>query len=144
MKVKDIMTSDVSTVSENSSVNDAAGIMRDLNVGSVPVCDNKKHPVGIVTDRDIVLRNIASGGNGAAPVKDVMTANVIYGKADMEADEAARLMAQKQIRRLPIVENNKIIGIVSLGDLAVQSKADMEASKALSSISTPSKPNKNN
>ncbi len=142
MKVKDIMTANVSTVSQESSVNDAAGIMRDLNVGAVPVCDNSNQPVGIVTDRDIVLRNIASGGNGGAPVRDVMTANIIHGTPDMDANEAARLMAQKQIRRLPIVENNKIVGIVSLGDLAVKEKSDMEAAKALSSISIPSKPNK--
>ena len=142
MKVKNIMTADVSTVTQESSVNDAAGIMRDLNVGAVPVCDNKNKPIGIVTDRDIVLRNIASGGNGGAPVRDVMTANIIYGTPDMDVDEAARLMAQKQIRRLQIVENNKIIGIVSLGDLAVKEKSDMEAAKALSNISIPSKPNK--
>lgn len=144
MKAKDIMTDNVSTVTADSSVNDAAGIMRELNVGSVPICDNQNQPIGIVTDRDIVLRNIASGGNGAIPVKEVMTANIIYGTPDMDIDEAARLMSKKQIRRLPIVENKKVIGIVSLGDLAVEAKSDMEASKALSTISIPSKPNKRN
>ncbi|MGM0410156.1 MAG: CBS domain-containing protein [Bacillota bacterium] len=136
------MTRDVSTVSQNSTVNDAAGIMRDLNVGAVPVCKNNNEPVGIVTDRDIVLRNIASGGNGSASVRNVMTSNIIYGTPDMDVNEAARLMAQKQIRRLPICENNKIIGMLSLGDLAVKQKSDMEAARALSSISIPSKPNK--
>ncbi len=136
------MTRDVSTVSQNSTVNDAAGIMRDLNVGAVPVCKDNNEPIGIVTDRDIVLRNIASGGNGASSVRNVMTSNIIYGTPDMDVNEAARLMAQKQIRRLPICKNNQIVGMLSLGDLAVKQKSDMEAARALSSISIPSKPNK--
>ena len=139
MQVKKIMTSNVSTVNENSNVCEAAKIMRNLNVGSVPVTKGNE-PIGMITDRDITIRNVADGGDVNTPVNQVMSGNLIYGTPDMSADEAARLMAEKQIRRLPIVEKGNIVGIVSLGDLAVQTKSDMEAGKALSSISIPSKP----
>ncbi|MBM7623245.1 CBS domain-containing protein [Sporohalobacter salinus] len=141
MQIKDIMTSDVSTLDTNATVQDAAKVMNDLNVGIVPVCSSQK-PVGVVTDRDIVLRNTAQGGDTNEPVEQVMSEDPIYGSPDMSAEEAAQLMAHKQIRRLPIVENDNIVGIVSLGDLSTKSQADMEAGKALSTISTPSRPNK--
>lgn len=140
MQIRNIMTTNVSSVNPNSSIQDAARIMRDLNVGSVPVCEGSR-PVGIVTDRDITIRSVAEAGNASTPVSQVMTDNIVYGNPDMTAEEAARLMAEKQIRRLPIVENGQLVGIVSLGDLATQSRTDMEAGKALSTISTPSRPN---
>lgn len=139
MQLKNIMTNNVSTVNPNSSVKDAATLMRDLNVGSIPVC-NDKQPVGIVTDRDITIRNVADAGDANTPVSQVMSKDLIYGTPDMTEQEAANLMAENQIRRLPIVENNQVIGIIALGDLAVNNKSDMEAGKALSSISIPSKP----
>ncbi|MGM0471690.1 MAG: CBS domain-containing protein [Bacillota bacterium] len=139
MQLKDIMTDSVSTVDRSATVQDAAQIMNNLNVGIVPVCEGKK-PVGVVTDRDIVLRNTAQGGDNNASVDQIMSDQPVYGTPDMSTQEAAQLMANKQIRRLPIVENDDLIGIVSLGDLAVQSKADMEAGKALSTISSPSQP----
>lgn len=138
MKIKDFMTTNVSTVQPDSSINEAAKIMSNLNVGSVPVCEGDK-PVGIITDRDITVRGVANN-NFNSSVKEVMSKNLVYGTPDMSTDEAARLMAENQIRRLPIVENNKIVGIVALGDLAVESSTDMEAGEALSSISRPSKP----
>ena len=139
MQVKDIMTSNVSTISENSNVGEAAQIMRNLNVGSVPVTRGDE-AIGMVTDGDITIRNVADGGDANTPINQVMSSNLVYGTPDMSADDAARLMASKQIRRLPIVDKGNIVGIVSLGDLAVQTKSDMEAGKALSSISIPSKP----
>jgi CBS domain-containing protein len=142
MKVKDIMTSNISTVNENANVSEAAQIMKNLNVGSVPVTKGNE-PVGMVTDRDITIRNVADGGDGNSPVNQVMSGNLIYGTPDMSSEDAARLMAEKQVRRLPIVEKGNVVGIVSLGDLAVQTKSDMEAGKALSSISIPSKPEQN-
>ncbi|MFW5991955.1 MAG: CBS domain-containing protein [Halanaerobiaceae bacterium] len=139
MKVKDIMTSNVTTVTPDSTVKDAAAVMKDLNVGAVPVVDQGK-PVGIVTDRDIALRSIASGGDGNTPVNQVMSTDLVSGSPDMTDMEAAQLMAEKQVRRLPIVEKNNLVGILALGDLAVNDRSDMEAGKALSDISIPSKP----
>ncbi len=141
MQIKNIMTKDVSTVSPDSTINEAAKIMKELNVGSVPVCEGTK-PVGIITDRDIAIRNVAQGEGADVPVKNVMTKNVVYGSPDMSIDEAARIMADNQVRRLPVVENNNIIGIISLGDIAVDTTADVEIADALSSISVPSKPQK--
>ncbi len=133
------MTDNVSTVSPTSSVAEAAQVMKNLDVGAVPVC-NGTQPMGIITDRDIAIRNIADNQDINAPVEQFMSQNLVYGNPEMSVDEAAQLMAENQIRRLPIVENDNIVGIVSLGDLAVQEKADMEAGSALSSISIPSKP----
>jgi CBS domain-containing protein len=139
MQVKDIMTGNVSTVNSNSNISDAARIMKERDVGAVPVCEGTK-PVGIITDRDISIRSIALGGDGNTPVSQVMSSNLIYGTPEMSDKEAARLMAEKQIRRLPILDNNRLVGIVSLGDLAVNDRTDMEAGKALSTISIPSQP----
>ncbi|QTL97655.1 CBS domain-containing protein [Iocasia frigidifontis] len=141
MQLRDIMTNNVQTVNPNSSVKDAATIMKNLNVGSVPVCEGKR-AVGIITDRDIAIRNVANNGDSNTPVTQVMSKNMIYGQPDMSDQEAATLMAEKQIRRLPVVENDNLVGIVSLGDLAVNSRSDMEAGEALSTISKPSKPAK--
>jgi len=141
MQIKDLMTKDVSSVKRNSTLQDAAKIMKDLNVGAIPVCDGKQ-AVGIITDRDIAIRNVANAGMTNTPVEQVMSTNLISGHPQMSDQEAARLMAENQIRRLPITENKEIVGIVSLGDLAVQSASDMEAGEALSSISYPSKPAK--
>ncbi len=139
MQINRIMTSNVSTLEPNSTIADAARIMRDLNVGSVPVCQGRK-PVGIVTDRDITIRSIANGGDSNTPVKQVMSSKLVSGSPDMNDREAARIMAEHQIRRLPIVENGELIGMLSLGDLAVRSETDMEAGEALTEISIPSKP----
>ncbi|MCK8825120.1 CBS domain-containing protein [Fuchsiella alkaliacetigena] len=141
MQIKNIMTNDVSSVDPNATVNEAAQIMKNLNVGAVPVCQGNK-PVGIITDRDITIRNIATGGDANASVQDSMTTDLVYGEPTMTADEAAQLMAEHQVRRLPIVENNELVGIVSLGDLAVEDQTDMEASEALTEISVPSQPQK--
>jgi CBS domain-containing protein len=139
MQIRRIMTSNVSTLEPNSTIGDAARIMRDLNVGSVPVCQGRK-PVGIVTDRDITIRSIANGGDSNTPVNQVMSSKLVSGSPDMSDREAARIMAEHQIRRLPIVENGELVGMLSLGDLAVRSETDMEAGEALSEISIPSRP----
>ena len=139
MKLKELMTTEIYSVTPNSSIKEAAELMRKLNVGSIPVCDEKK-PVGIVTDRDIVIRNVAGSGNAGTPVKQVMTDNLVYGNPDMSDDEAVNLMATRQIRRLPVIEDGQLVGMVSLGDLAVNEMTDMEAAKALTDISLPAKP----
>lgn len=141
MRVNNVMTDDVSIVSPDSTVKETAEIMNDLNVGAVPVCQGKK-PVGIITDRDIAIRNTAKNGDVNTPVKQIMSEELISATPEMNAEEAAQLMAKYQIRRLPIVEDDNLVGIVSLGDLAVKSDSDMEAAEALTNISVPSRPKK--
>ncbi|MFW5982142.1 MAG: CBS domain-containing protein [Halanaerobiaceae bacterium] len=141
MRLRDIMTNSVSSVQADTPIKDAARIMRDLNVGSVPVCEGSK-PIGIITDRDIAIRTVAEAGDANTPVSQVMTSNLIYGNPDMSDLEAAELMANSQVRRLPVVDQDQLVGIVALGDLAVQDECDMEAGRALTNISIPSKPKK--
>ncbi|ADG07031.1 CBS domain-containing protein [Kyrpidia tusciae] len=135
MKLKDLMTTQVSYVSPASTCKDAARVMNDINVGSVPVVDKDKL-VGICTDRDIVLKCIAAGKDPATTaVKDCMTANPITGTPDMDAHQASDLMSQHQIRRLPVVDQGKLVGMVAIGDLAVTAIHQDEAGEALSGIS---------
>jgi len=140
MKLNQIMTRDVRTCTPDSSVVDAAKIMASLDCGAVPIVAGEK-PVGIVTDRDIVLRCVAKGMDiNRAKCQDCMTSDVVTAAPDMDAHEAADLMARKQIRRLPVVENGRLVGIVALGDLATVNIHVDEAGEALSSISIPSRP----
>ncbi|WP_339229718.1 CBS domain-containing protein [Oceanobacillus sp. FSL K6-2867] len=139
--IRDIMTSNVMTINETQSVQEAAAIMSQYNVGAIPVVNNSGQMVGIITDRDITLRTTAQGQNAQTPVSQVMTAQqMVQGTPDMGVHEAAQLMADQQIRRLPVVENGNLIGMVALGDLAVQNQYANEAEQALASISTPSAP----
>ncbi|MBM7854851.1 CBS domain-containing protein [Desulfohalotomaculum tongense] len=139
-KLQDIMTQNVATVSPQQTVAEAAQIMSQYNVGSVPVVQNGK-PVGIITDRDIALRVASKGQSaGTVQVQSVMSTNVVTGSPEMDVHQAASMMAQNQIRRLPVVENGQLAGIVSLGDLAVENIYQNEAGQALSDISKPSQP----
>lgn len=137
--IREIMTQNVASVSPNTTIQEAAQLMSQHNVGSLPVVENGQVR-GIITDRDITLRSTADGKSNSEPVSNVMTSHIIAGNPNMSVDEASQMMAQNQIRRLPIVENNNIVGIVALGDLATQNIYNNEAGQALSSISTPSKP----
>ncbi|SET27086.1 CBS domain-containing protein [Oceanobacillus limi] len=142
-QLRNIMTSNVFTINENQSVQEAAAIMSEHNIGSIPVVNDNGQMTGIVTDRDITLRATAQGEQAQTPISQVMTAQqIVQATPDMDADQAAQLMAQQQIRRLPVVENGQVVGMVALGDLAVDHQFDDEAEQALSSISTPSKPQK--
>ncbi|MGE5631835.1 MAG: CBS domain-containing protein [Caulobacteraceae bacterium] len=134
MKIKEIMTTDVKTVTSSDNVSQAASVMDQLNVGSIPVIDNNK-VVGIVTDRDIVVRSVAKGQNPTQKVSDVMTTNITYATPDMDVHKAADIMAEQQIRRLPVVENGSLVGIVAIGDLAVENIFENEAGEALHDIS---------
>lgn len=142
MKVKDIMTKNVAFVSPTTTVVEAAQLMQKHNVGSIPVCD-QNGVIGIVTDRDIVVRNVAHGKQpDQTTVKDIMTGSVKTVSPDTDMSEATRVMASSQVRRLPVVENNMLVGIVALGDVATDAKFDMEVSDALAEISSPSQPEK--
>lgn len=134
MKVNQIMTTDVSTVAPNDTVTKAASLMGQLNIGSVPVTDNNRI-VGIVTDRDIVLRGVAKGQDANLKVSEVMTPDVKYATPDMDVHTVADIMAENQVRRLPVVDKDKLVGIVAIGDLAVENMFENEAGEALHTIS---------
>lgn len=134
MIVKDIMATDIACVCSGDTLQKAAGLMKQHGVGSIPVCDKDKI-VGIVTDRDIALRSTASGESSHQKVKDIMSCHPTVGKPDMKVDDAAKIMSDKQIRRLPIVENDCLVGILSLGDISVAPTCTDNAGMALKSIS---------
>lgn len=141
MKIADIMTSEVDTCTPQTSLQEAASKMKEINVGSIPVCDNDKL-VGIITDRDIVVRGIADNLSLDSSVSEILSDSMVTGSKDMSVEDAAELMADHQIRRLPIVENDKVVGIVSLGDIAVKDKSYGNADIALDEVSEPAKPDK--
>ncbi|NLJ32210.1 MAG: CBS domain-containing protein [Clostridiales bacterium] len=135
MKVKEIMSKDLASIRSEDSVENAARLMKEYNVGSVPVCNNSQ-VVGIVTDRDITLRATARGQSAVSnKVSDVMSSNPVVGDPEMDVNEAAGIMSEKQIRRLPIVENNRLVGIVSLGDISTEPSQQRTAGEALKNIS---------
>lgn len=137
MIVKDIMSKDVVSLNSNDSVERAAQIMKQFDVGSVPVCSNDKL-VGIVTDRDITIKAVATGSNANnKKICDVMTSNPVTGNPNMDVHDAAKIMSQQQIRRLPIVDNNNLVGMVSLGDISVEPNLQDNAEEALKNISQP-------
>ena len=119
MRVKDCMTKNVIWATKENSVCEVAKLMNENHIGSIPVCDDKQNVIGIVTDRDIILRSIACDKDiKQTKVADIMTTDVIYTSKDTEVSWAADLMSKNQIRRIPVVENEKLVGIISLGDLA--------------------------
>ncbi|BCJ88060.1 CBS domain-containing protein [Effusibacillus dendaii] len=140
MKLHEIMTKNVRTCDPQDTVLDAAKLMRNIDVGIVPVTQGDKL-VGVVTDRDICLNVVAEGKDvNTTRVQSCMTSAVITGTPDMDAHEAADLMAEHQIRRLPIIDNGTLVGIVAIGDLATINIHENEAGYALSEISEPSQP----
>lgn len=141
MKISDIMTTNVATLEPQATVMDAAKVMQAHNIGSIPVCNKDHQLLGIVTDRDIIVRNIANDGDPRTTKLDaLMTKQVVWAEPDMDINQAIQLMIQTKIRRLPVVKNMKLVGIIALGDLATNIKADQRAGDALSQISTPSRP----
>jgi len=138
MKVKDIMTKNVACVNPSTTIVETAQLMQKHNVGSIPVCDNNS-VVGIITDRDIVVRNITRGKNSQeTSVRDVMTSGVLTVTPEMDVNDVTKMMAHSQIRRVPVVEDNKLVGIVALGDIATEAKYNTEVADTLTDISLPS------
>ena len=138
MIVRDIMSNDIVSLNSEESIERAAQIMKQFDVGSIPVCNQEKL-IGIVTDRDITLRSVASGNSNQQKICDVMTSNPVTGTPDMDIQDAARIMSEQQIRRLPIVQNDNLVGIVSLGDISLEPKLQNNAEEALKNISEPTK-----
>ena len=119
MRVKECMSDNVVWVTKDDTVYDVAKLMNENHIGSMPVCDENQNVIGIVTDRDIVLRTIAWDKDvHQTKVKDIITTDVIRTSRDTDVSWVAGIMAKNQIRRIPVVENEKLVGIISIGDLA--------------------------
>src|SRR5438105_3967152 len=139
MQVKEVMTCGVECVRPTDTLVRAAERMKDLDVGSLPVCGDNDRLVGMVTDRDITVRATAEAlPPRLGQVRDVMTPDVLYCFDDQDVTEAARLMELNQVRRLVVLNHDKrLIGIVSLGDLAVKGGDEGLSGEALESVSEP-------
>ena len=119
MRVKDCMSENVIWVNTNNTIYDVAKLMNENHIGSVPVCDNNQNLVGIITDRDIILRGIACNKDvKKTKTIDIMTTDVIRTTKDTEVSWVADIMAKNQIRRIPVIENERLVGIITVGDLA--------------------------
>ena len=126
MQVRDLMNPSVVSITPGESASLAARLLSRHNLGSLPVCGEDGGLRGIVTDRDIVLRCVAAEEDPAqTPVKDIMSRNCAVVSPDDDAREATRLMAARQVRRLPVLEDGRVVGMVSLGDLARSHRCDM-------------------
>lgn len=135
MKVENIMAKNIVSLQSEDTVAHAANLMKEHGVGALPVCNDNK-VTGIITDRDIALRSVAMGENVQnQSVKNIMTSNPVTISPNINATEAAEIMSKKQIRRLPVVEDKNIVGMVSLGDISTESNLENSAGKALAGIS---------
>ena len=137
MKIRELMTPTVVRIHPEESVAVAARTLSRYNIGILPVCGSDGHLCGLVTDRDLVTRCVAAGRNPeTTAVRDVMTRHMIVARPDMDSSIAAHMMGAEQIRRLPVMENGRLCGMVSLGDLANRQESIMDAGDALSAISS--------
>jgi CBS domain-containing protein len=141
MNVNEIITRDAEVIRPDTVLVEAAQKMNAFDIGMLPVCDGDRL-VGMVTDRDITVRGVAQGYDPkTARVRDVMTPEVIYCFDDEDVNEVAKKMEEKQVRRLPVLNRNKrLVGIISLGDLAVRSGREKLAGEILGRVSEPSHP----
>lgn len=137
MKVKEAMTRDVRLVRPDQTIREAAHLMAELDIGCLPVEENDRM-IGMITDRDIAVRAVSEGRGPQTPIRDVMSTEVKYCYDDQTVEEITRNMADIRVRRLPVVNRSKrLVGILSLGDLAVDETAQDEAGEALCGISRP-------
>lgn len=132
--IKDVMSTNIAYCTPVDNVFEAATKMKQEDVGIIPVVNNNRL-MGLVTDRDIVLRGIAEKHPGSESITSVMSTDIVSVSPDDPVEKAAELMSRYQIRRLPVVEHNELVGMVSLGDLAVERFTDDQAQFALSEIS---------
>ena len=137
MQLQDVMTPQLETIAQNASMIQAARMMRDHDIGMLPVIEENQI-VGVLTDRDIVTRGLADGIDPETPVSRIMTSGVEVRHTDDDVEEAAQLMEQKQIRRLVVVDRNeRSVGVVSLGDLATRSDQTELSGEILEEVSQP-------
>lgn len=137
-KLKDLMSRDVKVISPEMSIQDAARQMQEGDFGMLPVGENDRM-IGAITDRDIAIRAVAQGKDNTTRVRDVMSDGIAWVFEDESVEGAAKMMSERQVRRLPVVDRNKrLVGIIALGDFAVESSEMRPAAQALSEISKPS------
>ena len=136
MKISEVMTTDVETIGADQTAREAASFMLRADAGSIPVCEGDK-VVGMITDRDIAVRGVAEGRGPDTPVSELMSDGIICARDDEDVDTVARRMSEEQIRRLPVLDaDDKLCGIVSLGDLARETRGEV-AEQALEGVSAP-------
>ena len=136
MKVRDVMTGRVIRIDPEENVEVAARTLAQYNIGALPVCKANGELCGMVTDRDLVTRCLATNKvPGQTKVREIMTSHIVSVRPDTDAGTAAHLMGQRQIRRLAVTENGKLCGMVTLGDLAAREDSVMDAADALQNIS---------
>lgn len=134
--IAEVMTTDVEVITPEESLREAARAMADLDVGSLPVCDGKKL-IGMITDRDITVRAVAEGKSIDTPISEVMTEDVVWCNETDTVDDVLLQMGDAQIRRIPVIdEDRNLVGIVALGDLALEEAEEVD--EALRDISMPS------
>ncbi len=136
MRAKEAMSADVTIASPDQTIRDAAQAMLEIDAGFLPVGENDRL-VGMITDRDIAVRAVASGKGPETPVREVMTSDVRYCFEDENVDDIARSMSDQQVRRLPVLDRNKrLVGVISLGDMAVCGET-IASGEALCEIARP-------
>ena len=137
-QLRDIMTRDVKVITPDMTIGDAAKKMRDGNFGMMPV-EEYDRMIGTISDRDIVIRAVAEGMDFSTKVRDVMSKGIAWAYEDETVEEATTIMSERQVRRLPVVNRDKrLVGIVALGDIALERSEIKPAAEALSEISKPS------
>lgn len=137
-QLKELMTRDVKVITPDMTIGDAAKMMRDGNFGMMPVIEDDRM-VGTISDRDITIRAVAEGKDCSSKVRDVMSEGIAWAYEDESVEQAATIMSERQVRRLPVVNRDKrLVGIVALGDFAVESSQIQPAAQALADISQPS------
>jgi CBS domain-containing protein len=137
-QLKDLMSRDVKVISPDMTIGEAAKKMRDGDFGMMPVGEGDRM-IGTISDRDIAIRAVAEGKEAGTKVRDVMSEGIIWVYEDDSVEQVATIMSKHQVRRLPVVNRDKrLVGIVALGDFAVESSEIQPAAKALSEISKPS------
>ncbi len=130
MKVKDCMCQEVLCATPNTTVQDCANMMCNKHVGCIPVCDESQNVVGLITDRDIILRCVACNKDPKnTNACDIMTCNPCCCTPEADVTDAEKLMSQNQVKRIPVIDNNKIVGILTLGDLAANNQVDDQGVK---------------
>lgn len=137
MKLEELMTEDIICAAPDTPIPVAARMLAQYNIGMLPVCTAGGRLRGILTDRDIVTRGLAAGRDiSKMEAGDIMTTRIVSGTPAMEASLAAHLMGREQVRRLPVLENGTLRGLVSLSDLAGREETSLDAADALSDISS--------
>ena len=136
MKISEVMTTEVETISADQTAREAANFMLRADAGSIPVCEGDR-VIGMITDRDIAVRGVAEGRGPDTPVSELMSDGIICAHEDEDVTQVAQRMSEEQVRRIPVLDSDeKLVGIVSLGDLTRETGGEI-AHEALEGVSAP-------